>query len=126
MRCSMEYADTTDVIFYWNLYQPFVVHRAHDVWFDEYNSRISIEDNLTPGYLLLQQDPESNVHHSDLFTLIPCEIDLASTPFCDATIITYEIELPPYGNKVCFNLPDGEYFTIPYITDTIPNSPAGH
>ena len=21
---------------------------------------------------------------------------------------------------------DGEYFTIPYITDTIPNSPAGH
>ena len=36
------------------------------------------------------------------------------------------MELPPSGNKVGFNLLDDEYFTIPYITDTIPNSPAGH
>ena len=44
--------------------------------------------------------------HSILFTTIP----------------TYEIELPPSGKKVSFNLLDDEYFTIPYITDTIPNS----
>ena len=25
-----------------------------------------------------------------------------------------------------FNLLDDEYFTIPFVTDTIPNSPAGH
>ena len=41
-------------------------------------------------------------------------------------MITYDIELPPSGNKVSFNLLDDEDFTIPYITDTIPNSPAGH
>ena len=28
--------------------------------------------------------------------------------------------------KVDFNLLDDEYFTIPYITDTIPNSSASH
>ena len=40
--------------------------------------------------------------------------------------ITYEIELPPSGRKFGFDLLDDEYFTIPSITDTIPNSPAGH
>ena len=58
--------------------------------------------------------------------MIPCELDLISTPFCDTTILTYEIELPSSGNKFGFNLLDGEFFTIPYITDTIPNSPDGH
>ena len=42
------------------------------------------------------------------------------------SIITYEIDLPPSGNKVGFNLLDDEYFTIPYITNKIPNSPDGH
>ena len=58
--------------------------------------------------------------------MIPCELDITSTPFSDTKIITYEIELPLSGNKVGFNLLDDEDFTIPYITDTIPNSPAGH
>ena len=58
--------------------------------------------------------------------MIPCEIDIKSTPFNDTTIITHEIELPPSGNKVGFKLWDGEYFIIKYITDTTPNSSAGH
>ena len=58
--------------------------------------------------------------------MIPCKIDLISNPFIDETIITYETELPPSGKKVGFNLLDDEDFTIPYITDTIPNSPDGH
>ena len=37
-----------------------------------------------------------------------------------------KIDLPPSGSKIGFNLLDNEYFTIPYITDTIPNSTAGH
>ena len=41
-------------------------------------------------------------------------------------MLTYEIGLPPYRKKVGFNLLDDEYFTIPYSTDTIPSSPAGH
>ena len=58
--------------------------------------------------------------------MIPCELDLTSTPFSDTTIITYDIELPPSVKRVCFNLLYDEDFTIPYITDTIPNSPSGH
>ena len=54
------------------------------------------------------------------------ELDLKSTPFCDTQIITYEIELPRSGKKVGFNLLDDEDFKITYITDKIPNSPAGH
>ena len=49
-----------------------------------------------------------------------------STPFHDTTILTYEIELPPFVNKVGFNLLDDEDFAIPYITDKISNSTSGH
>ena len=55
--------------------------------------------------------------------MIPCELDLTAIPLCDTKMLTYNIELPPYGKKVGFNLLDDEDFTIPYITDTIPNSP---
>ena len=47
------YSATTEFILYCNPYQPFVIHRSYNIWFDEYNSRLSIEDNHTPGYLLL-------------------------------------------------------------------------
>ena len=58
--------------------------------------------------------------------MIPCELDVTSNSFCDTTILKYDIELSPSVNKFVFNLLDDEDFTIPYITDTIPNSPAGH
>ena len=58
--------------------------------------------------------------------MIICELDITSTPFFDTIILTYKIELPNSGNKVSFNLLDDEDFTTPYITDTIPNFPAGH
>ena len=61
-----------------------------------------------------------------LLNLFPYEIYLASTPFCDTTILTYEIELPPSGKKIGFNLLDGTDFTIPSFIDTIQNSPVYH
>ena len=54
----MVYAATKGVILYWKPDQPFITHRAHNVWFDEYNSCLFIEDKHTPGSLLLRQDPE--------------------------------------------------------------------
>ena len=36
------------------------------------------------------------------------------------------MELPPSRRKIGFNLLDDQNFTIPYITDTISNLPAGH
>ena len=122
----MGYTATTGFIIYWKPYQPFVIYRSHHIWFDEYNSSLSIEDKNTPGSLLLRQDPEGRIHDSYLLNLIPCELDLTSTPFSDATIITYDIELPPSGKKDGFKLLDDEDFTIAYINDTIPNSPYGH
>ena len=103
-----------------------ILNISHHVWFDEYNSRLSGEDKHTPGSLLLQQDPENHIHNSDLLNLIPCDIDLTSTPFCDTKILTYKTGLPPSRKKVGFNLLDDEYFKIPFITDTILNSLAGH
>ena len=41
-------------------------------------------------------------------------------------MITYEIYLPASGNNFGFNLLNDEYFTILFITDTIPNSLVGH
>ena len=79
----MGYAATTGVILYWKLDQPFIIHRAHNVWFDEYNFRLSTEYKHTPGSLLLRQDPEGHIHKSDLLNLIPCELDITSTPFRD-------------------------------------------
>ena len=86
----MGYAATKGVILYWKSDQPFIIHKSHHVWFDEYNSRLSIEYNHTPGSLLLRQDPESHIHDSDLLNLITCELDLTSTPFSDETIIKYD------------------------------------
>ena len=83
-----------------------------------------MEYKHAPVSLLLQQYPENILHHLDLFNLIPCEIDLTSAPFCDKTILAYEIELPHYGKNNGFNLLNDEYFTIPYAVDTIPNSPS--
>ena len=64
------------------------------------------------------------LHNLDLINLIPCELDITSTPFCDITMITYEIELPPDRKKTGLNVLDDEYFH--YVIDTIPNSPDGH
>ena len=118
-------AATTGVILYWKPDQPCKFYRAHHIWFDEYNSRLSIELKHTPGSLLLWQYPDGCIHDSDLLNRILCELDITSTPFSDATITTYDIDLPPSGKKIGFNLLDDEDFTIPYITNTIPNSPSG-
>ena len=109
----MGYAGTTGVILNWKPDQPLIIHRAHHVWFYEYNSRLSIEDKHTTGSSLLWQDLEGHIHNSVLLNLIPCEIDLASTPFSNTAMITYGIELPPSGKKVGFNLMDDEDFTMP-------------
>ena len=108
----MGHADTKGVILYWKPDQPFIIHRSHHVLFGEYNYRLSIEDKHTPGPLLLRQYPEGNIHDSDLFNLIPCKLDITSTPFSDETIIAYKIELTPYGKKIGFNLLDDAYFKI--------------
>ena len=49
----------------------FIIHRANHVWFDEYNSCLSIEDKHTPGSLILWRYPKGHIHDSDLLNLIP-------------------------------------------------------
>ena len=100
----MIYAATTGVIIYWKPDQPFVIHRAHHVLFDEYNYRLYIEEKHSPGYLLLSKYFEGYIHESDLLNFITREHDLTPTPFIDKTIITYDIDLPLSGNKLGFNL----------------------
>ena len=121
----MGYAATTGDIIDWNPDQPFVIQISYHVWFDEYNSSLSIEDNHTPGSLLIKQYPESILHHLDSINLISYELDLISTQFFYITMITNEIELPP-AREIDFNLLDYEYFTIPEDIATIPNSPDIH
>ena len=67
----MVYSVTTGFILYWKPDQHFIIHRAHHVWFDEYNSRLYIENKHTPGSLLLWQYPEGHIHDLDLLNLIP-------------------------------------------------------
>ena len=59
----MGYAASTEVSIYCNPDQNFVIHRAHHVWFDDYNYRLYIEENNTPGSLLIQKYPKSLIHH---------------------------------------------------------------
>ena len=58
--------------------------------------------------------------------MIPFEIDLTSNLFHDTKILVCEIELRPAENKTGFDLLDDKEFTIPFVNDTILNSPAGH
>ena len=80
------------------------IHISYHTWFDEYNYCLSIEDKHTTHSLPLQKYTEIHVHNSYLLNLIAYELDTTSTPLIDTTIITYEIELPPSGKKVDFNL----------------------
>ena len=66
------------------------------------------------------------MHNLDLINLVPFELDIASTPFHDATITIYKIEFTPAGKKTGFKFLDDKDFTIPYIIDEIPNSPNSH
>ena len=122
----MGYVATTGVILYWKTDHTFYINRSHNSWFCEYNFCLSTEDKHDPFSLLLQKNPESLLHNSDMINLIPCKLDPKSTPFSDKTILTYEIGIPSVGKKIGFTLLDGEYFTTPYVIDTIPNSPASH
>ena len=71
---------TTGIIVYWKPDQPFVIHRYHHIWFEEYNSRLFIEYNHTPDYLLYREYPERLIHNSELLNFNPCEVDITSTP----------------------------------------------
>ena len=62
----------------------------------------------------------------DITNLLKCELDLTSTPFHYATIITYELELTSSGKKIGLNLMDEDEFSIPYIIDMIMNSLSGN
>ena len=62
----------------------------------------------------------------DLVHLVACDLDITSTPFFDSTIITYKIQVTPFGKKIVYNLLNNYNFTILYIIDTLSNSPAGH
>ena len=88
----MGYEATTGVILYWKPDQQFIINISHHFWFDEYNYSLSIEDKHTPGSLILWKYPEIHIHDSDPLNLIPCELDLTSTPFNDEKIITYDID----------------------------------
>ena len=85
-----------------------------------------MEDKHPTGSLIIQQYPGSLLHNYYLTNLIACELDIISTEYYDTNILTYEIDLPPSGKKIGFNLMDDEDFTIPRILDKSPNLPAGH
>ena len=87
----MGYVAPTGVILYWRPYQPSFIHRDHHVWFDEYNSCLSIEDKQNPDSLLLHKYPESLINNINLLNFIPCELNITSTTFSDTAITTYEI-----------------------------------
>ena len=96
----MVYAANTGVILYWKLDQPNYIRRYHHAWFDEYNSLLSTEEKRTSISLIIQQCPEIIIHNLYLLKLSPCELNITSTSFCDAIILTYEMELSPAGKKL--------------------------
>ena len=68
---------------------PFCIHKTHHDWFDKFNSKLFVEDKHTPRSLILWQYPRISPLTSHLINLIPCELDLTSTPFFNTTILTY-------------------------------------
>ena len=78
------------------------------------------------GYLLLKQDTEGFIKNHDQLKLIPYKIDIYYTPFGYIIMISYEIELPPEGKKICLNFMDDNEFTTPYIIETINNLTTYH
>ena len=121
----MGYAATTGFILYWNPDQLFVIHRYQNVWFDEYNSRLSIEDrcipfiysfvNITKVLFIIKSS--SNLFHVYLI-LNPIHFAIQQLSHMKLSYLPLE--------KMGINFLDDEDSTIPYITDTIQNSSAVH
>ena len=74
---------------------------------------------------MLQKEPANFPKNPDQLNLITFEIDISSPSFLYETTITCKTDLPPVGNKICFNLMDDYYLTITYALDTITNYLAG-
>ena len=87
----MGYAANTRVILYSNPYHNFCINGAYHYWFDEYSYSLYTEEKHNPSSLLLQQDSKIIFHNLDILNLIPCELDIALTPFLDTKILTYEM-----------------------------------
>ena len=85
----MGYVATTGFILYWKWEEPYYIYIAHNDWFDCYKFSVFTEDEHTTWYLLLQQYPESIIHHLGLGNLVPYELDLTCTPFFYAAIVPY-------------------------------------
>lgn len=68
--------------------QPYYLHGAHNVWFDENKSRLSSEDNYTPVSLKLQRYVEDLYQNNPReINLVKCELDFSDRPFADAIIL---------------------------------------
>ena len=68
-----------------------MVRISRHAWYDEYNYRLSIEEEHNPDSLPLKKYAESHIHNLDLLNLILCDLDITSTTFSDTTILTCDI-----------------------------------
>ena len=116
----MGYVATILVILYYDTDQHVDINRSYCVWFNEYISSLSMENNHTPGYLIFQNILKV------FFIIWTCSTLLHAKLILHWTILTYEIEIRPSGRKFSYSLLDDENCAISYIIFEVLDSPVVH
>lgn len=93
------------------------VKHAFAVRFDEHQVRLSSDEQLSPGSLLLA--------HPDSPTLVlpECSVDLSNMPHFDSAIFSFELFIPKSGSSIGCVISTDTYYNLPYISTFLPGTP---
>jgi len=96
---------------------PLVKH-ASAVCFDEYNTKLTESDQLSPGALILSGQQPSSIEPTTC-------VDISEFSYLGTTPFTIQIKLPPKNHYLGCSLGTALYHNLPYINQFDPGSLLG-
>jgi len=122
----MGYSNTTKVVVYWDPTNN-TIKRTHHCFLDEFDTRVSSKQKHTPGALLLAEcatghhnyvpPPPEDIH------LTVSQFDIAKSAFPAEECHTYQVDIPPQGQRFYIQVGDDSDFHIPYLDKLFRESP---
>jgi len=95
-----------------------MVKHASAVRFDEFNTKLTESDRLSPGALILSGQPPSELEPT-------CCVDISDFPYLGSTPFTLQVKLPPKGQLLGCSFSSDTYHNLPYVSQFDPGSLLG-
>ncbi len=104
------------LIIHW--YDPTsnIVKHANAIYFDEYNTPLTVEDKLSHGASILFGNTTPPLG-------LTSSVDITDLPHLGTTPFTIQLTIPCQGSSVGCQITTDTYNKLPYICSFIPDSP---